>query len=152
LPGDLQAFGYLVGPPREDAENKQAGGLESRMALCGAFAMNAMAFSLPAYFGMPPDFVFAPWFEMITAVSATLAMLVGGSYFIEKAWRSVRVRVLHIDTPIALGIVAAYLGSVGGWVAGVGSLMYFDFVAIFIFLMLLGRWTQQAAVEKNRRS
>lgn len=49
---DLQAFGYLVGPPHEGGEKKQASGLERRMGVCGAFAMNAMAFSLPAYFGM----------------------------------------------------------------------------------------------------
>ncbi|MEQ1522567.1 MAG: substrate-binding domain-containing protein, partial [Aestuariivirga sp.] len=92
---------------REGEEKKQVSGLERRMGVCGAFAMNAMAFCLPAYFGMPADFVFAPWFDMIAAVSATLAMLVGGSYFIEKAWRSLRAGALHIDTPIALGIIAA---------------------------------------------
>lgn len=148
---DLQAFGYLVGPPREGEERKQTSGLERRMGVCGAFAMNAMAFCLPAYFGMPEDFAFARWFDMIAAVSATLAMLVGGSYFIEKAWRSLRAGALHIDTPIALGIIAAYAGSIGGWIAGVQGLKYFDFVAIFIFLMLVGRWAQQAAVERNRR-
>lgn len=148
---DLQSFGYLVGPPHEGDETKQASGLERRMGLCGAFAMNAMAFCLPSYFGMPEDFAFAPWFDMIAAVSATLAMLVGGSYFIEKAWLSLRAGALHIDTPIALGIVAAYLGSLGGWVTGEAGLKYFDFVAIFIFLMLAGRWAQQAAVERNRR-
>ncbi len=148
---DLQTFGYLVGPPHEGGEKKQTSGLERRMGVCGAFAMNAMAFSLPAYFGMPKDFAFASWFDMIAAVSATLAMLMGGSYFIEKAWQSLRVGALHIDIPIALGIVAAYAGSMGGWIAGVEGLKYFDFVAIFIFLMLVGRWAQQAAVERNRR-
>lgn len=148
---DMQAFGYLVGPPREGEEGQPTSGLERRMGVCGAFAMNAMAFSLPSYYGMPADFVFAPWFDMIAAVSATLAMLVGGSYFIDKAWRSLQAGALHIDTPIALGIIAAYVGSIGGWIAGVPGLKYFDFVAIFIFLMLLGRWAQQAAVERNRR-
>ncbi len=148
---DMQAFGYLIGPPREGEERKQTSGLDRRMGVCGAFAMNAMAFCLPAYFGMPADFFFAPWFDMIAAVSATLAMLVGGSYFIEKAWRSLRAGALHIDTPIALGIIAAYVGSISGWIAGVPGLKYFDFVAIFIFLMLVGRWAQQAAVERNRR-
>jgi Cu2+-exporting ATPase len=148
---DMQAFGYLVGPPREGEERKQSSALERRMGVCGAFAMNAMAFCLPAYYGMPADFVFAPWFDMIAAISATLAMLVGGSYFIEKAWRSLQAGALHIDTPIALGIIAAYVGSIAGWIAGVPGLKYFDFVAIFIFLMLVGRWAQQAAVERNRR-
>jgi len=149
---ELQAFGYLLGPPRtgEDPE-KQSTGLERRMGLCGAFAMNAMAFSLPAYFGMPRDFMFAKWFDLIAAASATLALLVGGTYFAERAWRSLRAGALHIDTPIALGIIAAYIGSLGGWIAGVDGLKYFDFVAIFTFLMLVGRWAQQASVDRNRR-
>lgn len=151
LARDLQSFGYLLGPPRQGGEKKEASGLERRMGVCGAFAMNAMAFSLPAYFGMPRDFAFAHWFDLIAAFSATLAMAVGGSYFIERAWRSLRAGVLHIDTPIALGVTAAYVGSMGGWIAGVDGLRYFDFVAIFIFLMLAGRWAQQAAVERNRR-
>ncbi|MGV3661436.1 MAG: heavy metal translocating P-type ATPase metal-binding domain-containing protein [Prosthecobacter sp.] len=151
---DYQAFGYLLGPPR--AEDSAATGPRStelgrRMAVCGAFAMNAMAFSLPAYFGMPDDFIFARWFELITVASATLAMLVGGSYFIAKAWRALALGALHIDVPIALGILTAYAGSLGGWLLGVKGLLYFDFVAIFIFLMLLGRHTQQSALERNKR-
>lgn len=149
---ELQAFGYLIGPRRAGEENEQqTSGLERRMGVCGAFAMNAMAFSLPAYFGMPRDFVFAKWFDLIAAGSATLAVFVGGSYFGGRAWRSLRMGSMHIDVPIALGIAAAYLGSIGGWMAGVDALKYFDFVAIFIFLMLAGRWAQQAAVERNRR-
>lgn len=151
LARDLQSFGYLLGPPHQEGRKKESSGLERRMGVCGAFAMNAMAFSLPAYFGMPRDFVFAPWFDLIAAFSATLAMAVGGSYFLERSWRGLRAGVLHIDTPIALGVTAAYAGSIGGWVAGVEGLKYFDFVAIFIFLMLAGRWAQQAAVDRNRR-
>jgi len=151
LARDLQSFGYLLGPPLQGGEKKESSGLARRMGVCGAFAMNAMAFSLPAYFGMPRDFAFADWFDLIAAFSATLAMAVGGSYFIERSLRSLRAGVLHIDTPIALGVTAAYVGSMGGWIAGVEGLKYFDFVAIFIFLMLTGRWAQQAAVERNRR-
>lgn len=150
---DLQKFGYLLGPERESASADRGieHGLERRAGVCGAFAMNAMAFSLPTYFGMPQDFMFAKWFDLVAAVSATLALLVGGSYFAERAWNSLRLGVLHIDTPITLGIIAAYLGSLGGWIAGVPGLRYFDFVAMFIFLMLGGRWVQQIAVTRNRR-
>ena len=146
---ELQQFGYLLGPQRSDVVKDN--NLERRAGVCGAFAMNAMAFSLPAYFGMSPDFMFAKWFDLITAVSATLSLFVGGSYFAERSWRSLRAGVLHIDTPITLGIAAAYLGSLVGWVGGIAGLKYFDFVAMFIFLMLGGRWVQQAAVARNRR-
>jgi len=148
---ELQRFGYLLGPERAGADRSDGNGLERRAGVCGAFAMNAMAFSLPAYFGMPQDFMFAKWFDMVAAMSATLSLLVGGSYFAARAWRALRLGVLHIDTPITLGILAAYLGSLGGWIAGVPGLRYFDFVAMFIFLMLGGRWVQQIAVARNRR-
>ena len=43
------------------------------------------------------------------------SLYIGGSYFINRAWHSVRAGVLHMDLPIALGISAAYLGSLAGW-------------------------------------
>ncbi|MCB1228045.1 MAG: heavy metal translocating P-type ATPase metal-binding domain-containing protein [Verrucomicrobiales bacterium] len=148
---ELQRFGYLVGPRDAQPETSSEPGLQRRLGACGAFAMNAMAFSLPRYFGMPEDFPFAAWFEIIAAASATLALIVGGSYFIERAWRSLQMGALHLDTPIALGIVTAYIASLFGWLSGRAELNYFDFVATFIFLMLAGRWLQQRSVERNRR-
>lgn len=148
---EVQGFGYLLGPRNADAAPAESSGLARRVGTCGAFAMNAMAFSLPAYFGMPRDFPFARLFDLVAVMSATLSMLVGGSYFITRAWRSVRLGALHIDTPIALGIIVAYAGSMVGWLLDEAGLKYFDFVAIFIFLMLAGRWLQQSAVERNRR-
>ncbi len=148
---ELQRFGYLLGVARADAGQATDNNLERRTGVCGAFAMNAMAFSLPAYFGMPADFPFARWFDLVAAASATLALLVGGSYFAQRAWHALRAGVLHIDTPITLGILAAYVGSLIGWVSGAQGLKYFDFVAIFIFLMLGGRLVQQMAVARNRR-
>lgn len=148
----MQQFGYLAGPLEEVSRNAvQSASFGRRVGLCGAFAMNAMAFSLPAYLGMEPDFLFAGWFDIIAAGSATMALLVGGSYFIERSWQSLRRGVLHMDTPIALGVTLAWLGSMGGWMAGASALKYFDFVAVFVFLMLAGRWLQQGALERNRR-
>lgn len=34
---------------------------------------------------------------------------------------------------------------------GADGFVYFDFVATFTFLMLVGRWLQQKAIERNRR-
>lgn len=148
---ELQRFGYLLGPPR--ASQKQSGEfsqLGGRLGICGAFAMNGMVFSLPRYLGMPSDFAFAGIFNLVIFVSATLSMLVGGSWFIKRAVQGVRARIIHMDLPIALGVSLAYLGSLLGWIWNYEELMYFDFVAIFIFLMLGGRWLQTAAVERNR--
>lgn len=147
---ELASFGYVIAPAGSKGSTAERRSLAGRMGLCGAFALNAMGFSLPGYLGMPADFEFAGLFRLIAFASASLAMLSGGSYFITRAWRAARAGSLHIDLPIALGLIAAYLGSIAGWATGEERLMYFDFVATFVFLMLLGRYVQTAAVEKNR--
>jgi Cu2+-exporting ATPase len=148
LADELRQFGYLLGPVEagKEASNEFSG----RTGLCGAFAMNAMAFSLPRYLGMEADFAMAGIFTLVAGLSATLAVVTGGSYFISRALGCLRSRVLHMDLPIALGILAAFAGSLIGWALRVESLIYFDFVAVFTFLMLAGRQLQLAAVERNR--
>ena len=148
---ELCSFGYVAAPARAGGGDYERRKLSARMGLCGGFALNAMGFSLPRYLGMPEDFAFARLFVLITFLSATFGMLVGGSHFIHRAWRSLRAGSIHIDLPISLGLICAYAGSIAGWVLGHHKLMYFDFVAIFVFLMLCGRLLQTMAVERNRK-
>jgi P-type Cu2+ transporter len=150
LAEELASFGYALGPKRNGSGRGESRQLAARLGLCGAFAMNGMVFTLPSYVGMPPDFAFAGIFQLVTFLSATLAMLVGGSYFIKRAWYSLRAGSVHIDLPIALGLILAFCGSIVGWALGVEGLLYFDFVGTFVFLMLGGRFLQVAAMEKNR--
>ena len=148
---ELCQFGYVAAPAGSVSGDHERRRLGARLGLCGAFALNAMGFTLPVYLNMPADFEFAPLFRLIAFLSATLSMLVGGGYFIDRAWRSLRAGSLHIDLPIALGLISAYAGSIIGWAMLNEQLMYFDFVSIFVFLMLCGRYLQTAAVDRNRR-
>ena len=148
---ELCQFGYVAAPAGAAGGDHERRRLAARLGLCGAFALNTMGFSLPIYLGMPADAEFAGLFKLIAFLSATMSMLVGGGYFIDRAWRAVRAGSLHIDLPIALGLISAYLGSIAGWAMGSARLMYFDFVSIFVFLMLAGRYLQTAAIERNRR-
>lgn len=148
---ELCQFGYVALPNAAAGGGHERRRLAARLGLCGAFALNTMAFSLPLYLGMPEDFEFSDLFKLIALLSATLSMLVGAGYFIDRAWRAVRAGSMHIDLPIALGLVVAYAGSISGWLLGSDKLMYFDFVSIFVFLMLGGRWLQTSAVDRNRR-
>lgn len=148
----LQRFNYLVGPagsPDEGPSESRA--LARRVGLCTAFAMNVMLFALPTYFGMESTHEYAGLFGTLQLAFAVLSLLAGGGYFIARAARALRERVLHIDLPIALGIIGAFVGSFYGWLRGEESYVYFDFVSGFIVLMLTGRWAQVAAVERNRR-
>jgi Cu2+-exporting ATPase len=146
----LAEFGYLL-LPDDGEDHREEDGLTTRLGLCAAFAMNAMLNSVPAYLGMKQDEQFAELFRLLAAFFATLSMLVGGSYFISRAWASLRRGRLHMDLPIALGLGCAYLAAFVGWALRLPSLEYWDFVCLFTFLMLVGRWTQERAIEQNRR-
>ena len=148
---EITQFGYMVAPADGNIVRGEIQKLQARMGLCGAFALNAMAFSLPAYLGMPRDFMFADLFRLIAFLSATFGMLIGGGWFIQRAWRALRIGNVHMDLPIALGLVAAYTGSIIGWIVNSEKLVYFDFVAMFVFLMLVGRTLQTSAVDRNRK-
>jgi Cu2+-exporting ATPase len=146
----LAGFGYLI-VPDDGEDHREDDGLTTRLGLCAAFAMNAMLNSVPAYLGMKQDEQFAELFRLLAAFFATLSMLVGGSYFATRAWASLRRGKLHMDLPIALGLISAYLAAFVGWALHLPSLEYWDFVCLFTFLMLVGRWTQERAIEQNRR-
>src|SRR6478609_1456749 len=123
----LHAFGYLAGPAGAETGEAESRRLLRRTGLCAAFAMNLMLFSLPRYFGMEESFPYARLFDTLALALATLAVLVGGTYFLGRAVRALRHGALHIDLPIALGITGAYAGSVVGWALGRETFMYFDF-------------------------
>ncbi|MFT3870875.1 MAG: heavy metal translocating P-type ATPase metal-binding domain-containing protein [Nibricoccus sp.] len=148
----LQSFNYLVSPASaERSAPPESRAMLRRIGLCAAFAMNVMLFTLPVYFGMEPSYQYARLFSTLSMGFATLSLLAGGGYFIGRALRSLREGAMNIDLPIALGIVGAYSGSLYGWLVNAEPFMYFDFVATFVLLMLVGRWAQQAAVERNQR-
>ena len=150
---DLAHFGYRAN--KATSANKDSchvdRSLMVRAGVCGSFALNAMAFTLPSYFGLDPNSEFAPLFSLISMISATFAVLVGGSYFFQHAWQSIRRGILHIDLPIALGIICAFAGSVAGWWFDIEGLFYADFVATFVFLMIGGRWVQQRALSSAQQ-
>lgn len=148
----LQGFNYLVSPASaERAEAPESRALLRRIGLCAAFAMNVMLFTLPVYFGMEQNYPYARLFGTLSMAFGTLSLLAGGGYFIGRAVRSLAEGAMNIDLPIALGIAGAYSGSLYGWLMSSEPYLYFDFVATFILLMLVGRWAQIAAVEKNQR-
>lgn len=147
----LQQIGYRLSPDQPGADaHAHSRQLTHRLGLCGFFLMNTMLFTLPKYLGMEDDFFLAELFHLLAATFATLSLCIGGGYFIQRAWQATRNRVLHIDLPIAAGLLAGYAGSLLGWITGYLPLVYFDFVATFVFLMLFGRWLQEYALEKNR--
>ena len=147
---DVQKFGYLLGAAGE-AKPSGMRPLARKLGLCGALAMNAMLFALPRYLGISPADSLTAFFDLVAFAVATLSIIIGGTYFFRRAWTALRMGSLHIDLPISLGLAIAYAGSVTAWLRDQHNSNYFDFVSIFTFLMLLGRWLQERVVEANRQ-
>jgi len=148
--GDVRKFGYLLGPA-DSTRAPSTRPLARKLGLCGALAMNAMLFAMPRYLGLDPGDALAHLFDVLSLVIATASIAIGGGYFFRRALTALKSGMLHIDLPISLGLLVAYTGSCLAWAHRTSSFAYFDFVSIFTFLMLLGRWLQERAVENNRR-
>ncbi|HSP78342.1 MAG TPA: heavy metal translocating P-type ATPase metal-binding domain-containing protein, partial [Myxococcaceae bacterium] len=148
----VEGFGYLFGPSRKRPEASSSE-LPIRLGICAAITMNVMLFSVSFYVGLTPadGAVFSLFSRLIVWLSSVV-VVVGGWPFFRSAWRGLRSGVLHLDLPIALGILLVY-GTSLAQVArdGRGDLAYFDTLNTFVTLMLVGRWLQQRVLERNRR-
>jgi Cu2+-exporting ATPase len=144
----VEGLGYLLGPARSTGA-RTSDDLLLRVGICAALAANVMLFGAAMYLGLREG----PIYELLNQLSyaaGVLAVLVGGSVFIGSALRAVRRRVLHLDVPIALGIVLAFAGSTYSFFFASGHAVYIDTLTVFIALMLVGRWLQQRMLERNR--
>jgi Cu2+-exporting ATPase len=144
----VEDLGYLLGPARSTG-SRPSDDLLLRVGICAALAGNVMLFAAAIYLGLREG----PVYELLNQLSyaaGALAVLVGGSVFIGSALRAMRRRVLHLDVPIALGIVLAFAGSTWSFFFASGEAVYIDTLTVFVALMLTGRWLQQRMLERNR--
>lgn len=146
---DVERFGYRLGPANKANSVPRRDPLVLRMGLCIALAMNAMIFAVAFYAGLDQGVLFRQ-FHSIELGLGVLSVLIGGSYFIRSAWLGLRHGVLHLDLPIALGVVLAFVSSSVAYLAD-RTTTYFDTLTVFIALMLVGRWLQERVLQRNRR-
>jgi Cu2+-exporting ATPase len=148
---EAERFGYRFGPPRKP-RRRGSRSLQIRMGIAISVALNVMMYSLGYYFGLSPQDSGPAYvlFGRLSLVLSGLVVAVGGWPFFTSAWRGLRRRVVHLDLPIALGMLLGYGGSVAAYLAGGPEAAYFDTISIFVALMLVGRWLQEWVLEKNR--
>ncbi|MCL2778163.1 MAG: heavy metal translocating P-type ATPase metal-binding domain-containing protein [Polyangiaceae bacterium] len=144
----IEAFGYRFGPPLK-VTRAHSSDLVWRMGVCIAIAMNTMLFGVAVYAGLQSGPI-ARLFHALDFGLSALAVIIGGTVFFRSAWQSIRARVLHLDLPIALGILLAFASSTYTYAVRGGSSSYFDTLDVFIALMLVGRYLQERALAKNR--
>jgi Cu2+-exporting ATPase len=147
----IESFGYVFGPPLKGAREaaRPRSSLVMRMGVCIAIAMNTMIFGVALYCGLAEGPVYRLFHTLDFALSF-VSVLVGGTVFFRSAWQGLRNRILHLDLPIALGILFAFASSTFTFFTRGGSTSYFDTINVFIALMLVGRFLQERVVANNR--
>lgn len=145
----VAAIGYRLGPPRKGGADRTLRALVTRFGVSAAIAMNQMVLSLSLYLGLRDGALYEVmrWGSLALGVAA---FAVGATPFLSSAWGALRHRLVHLDVPIALGMVLAFVGSVASFFLQDGRASYFDTLSVFITLMLLGRLLQARVIAKNR--
>ena len=151
----LAAFGYTPHPYRERGlhEHRRAEDRRSvvRIAVAGAIAGNVMLISFALYGGMLHGMnpLYRNAFHLTCALLTGLAVAWPGRVFFSGAWQALRAGRVHMDVPVAVGLMAGTLWSIGATITGAQS-VYFDSMTVLIFLLLIGRWVQQRQQRRSR--
>jgi len=141
----LDGLGY---PPHPSSTARRAGelgrerALWTRLGVAGALAGNVMLMALALYSGATTDPAYAALFRWGSLVLTIPAVFYSGSVFLRGGLAALRTRTPHMDLPISIGILAGFARSAWNTVHGDGE-VYFDSLAVLIFLLLVGRWLQQ---------
>lgn len=149
----LDRFGYPPHParsPEGHSRTRESRELLTRVGVAWAISANVMVLSVSSYVGLFAD-MDAQTDSFLRVVSAAIclpSLLWCAKPFFAGVRASWLTKRLHMDVPIALGLVAGYAGGAVNVWRGAGP-VYFDSVASLIFLLLAGRYLQ---LQQRRRS
>jgi len=146
----IRSIGYDAWPfdPRRQSALEAA---ERRAALWRLFvsgfaAMQVMMYAIPAYLddGGTLSAEAASLLRWASLVLTLPVVLFACGPFFRPAWRDLRARRIGLDAPISLGIAAGFAASAWATVTGAGE-VYFDSIAMLVFLLLAARGAEAAA-------
>jgi Cu2+-exporting ATPase len=146
----LDTLGYRPHPFRaqrvEERRRAEDRGAMLRIGVAGALAGNVMMVAVALYSGwfggMEP--AYAQYFRWISLLLTAPVLVWPGRVFFQGAVASFRTRRLHMDLPIAIALGAGFARGAVNTITGTGPI-YFDGVAMLVFLLLVGRFLQQRA-------
>lgn len=143
----LARLGYRLSPLAADGGVSQTA-MENRkllvqIAIAGFCAANAMWIAVALYAGMFSGIAgeHATVLRWAGVLLGLLAVAVPGRTFFRGALASLRTRTPHMDLPVALGLSVGAASGVVAAASGRGE-VYFDSIAVLVFLLLVGRWVQ----------
>ncbi len=148
LAARLDSLGYtpspLVAGHARESLRRDRRDLVVRMGVAFASAGNAMLMAFALYsaeVGHGAGSMSEPYRRLfeIGSLLVSLPALWASLIFFKSALGALRVKTIHMDLPIALGITAAYVYGIYGVISSRGEL-YFDSITMLIFLLLVGRY------------
>ncbi|MCC6675832.1 MAG: heavy metal translocating P-type ATPase [Phycisphaerales bacterium] len=147
IAGVLDSLGYAPHPARQ-LNARQARRVEDRRALirigvAGACAGNVMLLAIALYAGVfdAMESQYHHFFRWVSMLLSLVSLAGPGSVFFRGAIAALRTRTLHLDVPIAVGLLAGAVWGVLNTIAGWGEI-YFDSLSVLVFALLVGRFIQ----------
>lgn len=156
----IREIGYSAFPYDAEQEEKQLQKEQRqqlrRLGIAGLFGMQIMMIAVTFYTDMQA--VMEPALQsFLRWVSLLLVLPVIGysaQPFFQAAWRDISNHRVGMDVPVTLGIGLAFAASLHATITGQGEI-YYDSVAMFVFLLLLGRFMEfrvrRRAIERADR-
>ena len=141
----LDRVGHAVHPYRgldRDAQRRREDrALLIKLGVAGAAAGNLMLLAIALYAGLfdgmnHGDVTFFRWASMVVAVPA---LSFSAMPMFRTALGALRARRLHLDLPLSIGIAAGLAWGSANVLRGAGEI-YFDSLAMLVFLLLVARW------------
>lgn len=128
----------------EHDERKEEGKkLLKRIGVAGFAFGNTMLLSFPEYiqgsFGLEHKYKFL--FGILNLLFAIPVISYSGSDYIKSAFKNLFKKIINIDLPVAIGILAIFLESAYEILSHSGS-GYMDSLTGFVFFLLIGKWYQ----------
>lgn len=123
-----------------------------RIGVSGFAAMNTMMLAVSLFEGLFTgiDNSIASLFRWVSLVLATPTVCWAGIPLYRGALRALRMGQVHIELPLTIAILSAYLLSAYNTFYD-RTYVYYDAVCLLIFLLLVSRYVQTRAVDAARR-
>lgn len=147
----LEDLGYPPDLQRDKASTKGNAARKTdllKLGVAGFAFGNIMLFSFPEYLSLDDASLesFKPLFNILNFALAMPVLLYSSTEYFKNAWKSLKIRFLTIDVPIALGIVTLFGRSAYEIISATGP-GYFDSFAGLIFFLLIGKWYQNKTYD-----
>ena len=149
----IARIGYLAHPydpaTQQQIYENQRKQLIRQIGIAGLFGMQIMMFAVALYAGdwWGISDSFKTFFRWLSLILATPILLYSARPFFKGAWTDLSHRQVGMDVPVTLGMTLAFSASAYNTLTATGD-VYFDSVAMFVFLLLAVRLLELSARKK----